>query len=98
RFSRDWSSDVCSSDLDLRNQGKFFAEIHEDTFDLIVMMAQQQQEQLDRAVKVPIGSDTPADDLLAEFKQDIADAQEAARESEARSEERRVGKECRSGW
>lgn len=68
---------------DLRNQGKFFAEIHEDTFDLIVMMIQQQQEQLDRAVKVPPSSDTPADELLAEFKRDVADAEQAARDSEA---------------
>lgn len=35
---------------DLRNQGKFFAEVHEDTFDKSVMIDQQQQEQIDRSM------------------------------------------------
>src|SRR5690606_634429 len=74
---------------DLRNQGKFFAEIHEDLFDRIVMMVQQLQEQLDRAVKVPPNSSTPADELYAEFKQDVADAEAAARESEVARDESR---------
>jgi len=28
---------------DLRNQGKFFAEVHEDAFDLLTMIAQQHE-------------------------------------------------------
>ncbi len=35
---------------DLRNQGKFFAEVHEDSFDKGVMIDQQQQEQLSRTM------------------------------------------------
>lgn len=35
---------------DLRNQGKFFAEVHEDSFDKGVMIDQQQQEQIDRGL------------------------------------------------
>jgi len=45
---------------DIKNQGAFYPEIHEDEFDSIVMMVQQQQEELDRAVKVPVsGGSTP---------------------------------------
>ncbi|SFQ45684.1 Right handed beta helix region [Geopseudomonas sagittaria] len=32
---------------DLRNQGKFFAEVHEDALDLLTMIDQQQQDELD---------------------------------------------------
>ena len=38
---------------DLRNQGAFFAETHEDVFDRLTMIAQQQQDDLDRAMKLP---------------------------------------------
>jgi hypothetical protein len=34
---------------DLRNQGKFYAEIHEDVFDLLIMIDQQQQTEIDDA-------------------------------------------------
>lgn len=34
---------------DLRNQGKFYAEIHEDVFDLLIMIDQQQQTEIDEA-------------------------------------------------
>lgn len=34
-------------DVDLRNQGKFFAETHEQVFDYLTMIDQQQQTQLD---------------------------------------------------
>ena len=38
---------------DIRNQGDFFPEIHEDEFDKLVMVAQQQQDEIDRSVKIP---------------------------------------------
>lgn len=38
---------------DIRNQGDFFPESHEDEFDRGVMVAQQQQDEIDRAVKLP---------------------------------------------
>lgn len=38
---------------DIRNQGEFFPETHEDTFDSLVMIDQQQQDELDRAIKLP---------------------------------------------
>lgn len=43
---------------DIRNQGTFFPETHEDTFDQIVMICQQLQEQMDRAVKLSSMSTT----------------------------------------
>lgn len=39
-------------ETDLRNQGAFLAENHEDVFDRLVMIAQQQQDELDRALKL----------------------------------------------
>lgn len=39
-------------ETDFRNQGEFFAEVHEDTFDKLVMYDQQQQDELDRSVKL----------------------------------------------
>src|SRR3712207_7874049 len=72
RYWRDWSSDVCSSDL---RSGMFIAS----------------------SETVPVGA-------LVEFELTLADGfvllkgkAEVVRVS-ARSEERRVGKECRSRW
>lgn len=38
---------------DIRNQGSFYPEIHENTFDKLVMMEQQQQDEIDRSLKLP---------------------------------------------
>jgi hypothetical protein len=38
---------------DIRNQGDFYPEGHEDAFDHGIMVAQQQQDEIDRSVKVP---------------------------------------------
>ena len=38
---------------DIRNQGDFFPEIHENFFDKSVMIDQQQQDELDRSIKLP---------------------------------------------
>lgn len=38
---------------DIRNQGSFFPETHEDAFDYITMICQQHQDDLDRSVKLP---------------------------------------------
>jgi hypothetical protein len=49
-----------SQETDLQNQAAFFAEVHEDTFDQLAMVDQQQQDELDRTVKLPTTID-PAD-------------------------------------
>lgn len=61
----------------LRNQGKFLAETHEDVFDTLTMIAQQQQEQISRSLTVPPYSDETSDDLIGS----IFDARDSAAES-----------------
>src|SRR5690606_41189566 len=84
RFSRDWSSDVCSSDLDspymwadeLVNVAALAVDAHYTgkVFELVVRDLQSYELYFE-------------EELLGE-----------GRVGEARSEERRVGKECRSRW
>lgn len=38
----------------IRNEGVYYAGLHEDTFDRLVMYDQQQQEQINRSLKVPV--------------------------------------------
>lgn len=38
---------------DIRNQGDFFPEIHEDSFDHAVMIAQQHEDTIGRSIKLP---------------------------------------------
>lgn len=45
---------------DIRNQGDFYPEVHEDALDKLIMIEQQQQDELDRAVKLSETID-PAD-------------------------------------
>lgn len=45
---------------DIRNQGAFFPETHENQFDKLVFIAQSQQDQIDRSAKLPETVD-PAD-------------------------------------
>lgn len=45
---------------DIRNQGSFLPETHEDEFDKQIMIAQQQQDAIDRSVSLPESVD-PAD-------------------------------------
>lgn len=45
---------------DLRNQGKFFAEVHEDALDLLTMIAQQQQSEVQRSLRVAESDPEPS--------------------------------------
>lgn len=40
-------------ETDIRNQGDFFPEVHEDAFDSVVMQNLTQQDELDRSMKLP---------------------------------------------
>lgn len=40
-------------ETDIRNQGSFFPETHEDAFDYLTMIDQQQEDVLDRSMKLP---------------------------------------------
>lgn len=62
-----------TQNTDIRNQGDFFAEIHEDAFDGMVMIDQQQQEELDRSMKIPetitgVSIDLPIPEALKLFR------------------------------
>lgn len=47
---------------DIRNQGSFLPETHEDAFDYGIMVGQQQQDQINRSLKLP---ETESGSLLA---------------------------------
>lgn len=40
-------------ETDIRNQGDFYPEVHEDVFDKLTMADQQQQDEVDRSIKLP---------------------------------------------
>src|SRR5690606_40250612 len=83
RFSRDWSSDVCSSDLDPERDGKLAAFLRGEGRVFVATSI------LERGVTVP---DV---DVIVLY----ADAERIFQEPaliQMRSEERRVGKECRA--
>ncbi len=58
---------------DFENQGGFLADTHEAAFDYLTVTQQQQKEEIDRSVKVPIGSTIDPDDLISDLSAD-ADA------------------------
>src|SRR5436309_12746999 len=76
RFSRDWSSDVCSSDLSPRHEPVKRTDRH--------LLAKTQYTQIQHSY----GSD----------QQNKPNEMHVHHECPPRSEERRVGKECRSRW
>jgi hypothetical protein len=65
-------------DTDFANQGGFFAETHEDVADKMVLMVQQLAEEVSRAVKVAIGSNTTPEALIAQLQTDAANATASA--------------------
>src|SRR5690606_39455890 len=91
RFSRDWSSDVCSSDLLEPGGGKHLAgnagnRAGADFLHVALAQAVEREG--------AIVSADEARDLKAEVAQNVAHLAVLAL---ARSEERRVGKACRCG-
>lgn len=63
---------------DIVNQGEFFASTHEDVFDRLTMIAQQQQEELSRAVKASVSDTITPDQLLDSIRQSEQTAVAAA--------------------
>lgn len=62
----------------LGNQGAYLAATQEEMHNRHTMVDLQQQEELDRAVKVPIGSTDTPEDLLQTLSDDAASAQAAS--------------------
>src|SRR3712207_7388285 len=79
RYWRDWSSDVCSSDLDTTDL---------DAFRELERL--REEGTLEEIVRVGVTSE--------EGPPEIATEADIVVKGVERSEERRVGKECRSRW
>src|SRR5690606_40162780 len=90
RFSRDWSSDVCSSDLEAVVE-QFLVVVS------ALLLARRAHDDGDEALVAALGRGGEA---VARFRGvaglDAVDGLVAPQQR--RSEERRVGKECRSRW
>src|SRR5207253_7062272 len=85
RWPRDWSSDVCSSDLIEQAKGKLAERLGLD---------------MDQAFSVLRGHARTRNLRLSDVALAFIDGSETLARTGAaqRSEERRVGKECRSEW
>lgn len=66
-----------TQETDLRNQGEFFPESHEDEFDKLVMTDQQQQDEIDRSFKLP--ETINPSDFDASLPPDITDTDSAGK-------------------
>src|SRR5260370_26618368 len=82
RFKCDWSSDVCSSDLGCATG--------EEAYSIAMLLLEEASSHTERPQIQVFATDL---DPRA-----LAIAREGAYPSTLRSEERRVGKECRSRW
>lgn len=67
-----------TQDVDLVNQGAFFAEVIERSFDLSTMLIQQLNEEIARSVKVSVGDTTDPATLIASLQAQSAAAVAAA--------------------
>src|SRR5690606_40382706 len=92
RFSRDWSSDVCSSDLIRSDDARFAGVVapldHAPTHSAIAA-ERAMLAVLDGSCRTPVGALTTLSNGTISLKGEIL--------SLDRSEERRVGKGCRTG-
>src|SRR5205085_6596410 len=92
RFDCDWSSDVCSSDL---------AEI-QAFLKIVRKLPGQAPPAFQPLSEVDLTTDRAAADMVArwqrEFRSSYSPDVQAKLWKRDRSEERRVGKECRSRW
>lgn len=65
---------VIKQSTDLENQGGYYADTQEAALDRIAMVQLQQQEELDRAVKVAISSGVDPEDYLSEAAASVTSA------------------------
>src|SRR5207253_7539986 len=97
RWPRDWSSDVCSSDL---------KTVEEQFAEFVFQLRPSQREALEKfqlvSQKAELCRRFSPEDRVKYFKHPFTDdeLQEILKdvEDQVRSEERRVGKECRARW
>src|SRR5690606_39502799 len=90
RFSRDWSSDVCSSDLaslDFVTQKLNIETVDQNKLSMIQDKVLHIVNRIEPDVKV-----------VFDFEDKVYEQNREGIQVELRSEERRVGKECRCRW
>src|SRR5690606_39662350 len=96
RFSRDWSSDVCSSDLRQRLSAEdveIFADVH------VKHARSLSSDDVGLAIEeVALRAGASAVIVTGATTGRAVDPNALKLAHKARSEERRVGKECRSRW
>jgi hypothetical protein len=68
---------------DFENQGGYDANTYEAAYDYLTILVQQLKEELDRCVKITVGSDTDPDDLISDLEDDAAAAAVSAAASAA---------------
>src|SRR5690606_40371358 len=90
RFSRDWSSDVCSSDLAERLLKLVAIAAKAAVISLQLVQARDGRD--NQSVRIAFNAGEVA--TLAALNRNL----EAQSKRLRRSEERRVGKDCRSRW
>lgn len=61
-----------------RTQGTFFPKTHENALDYLTRLCQMLKEQVDRAVKISVGSADDPDDIIASLEESEANAEAAA--------------------
>src|SRR5690606_40676237 len=94
RFSRDWSSDVCSSDLQLEQLQAQNKELQEQVDSYSAENLAEENKKLKEQVRELIAYKK---DKEKEEKMNVIDKFDSkltSEEKQSRSEERRVGKEC----
>lgn len=67
-----------SQDVDISNSGDFYPSVHEAVFDKLTAICQQQQEELDRCVKLTASSTVDPDDYLTNIQTYTSTASAAA--------------------
>src|SRR5690606_40731801 len=95
RFSRDWSSDVCSSDLG--DEVELFGGCHEHEVHVVRQVAAHGGE-LKFELEIRHCAQAPDDDAQVVLSCEVDGEPGVASHFYIRSEERRVGKGCRSRW
>src|SRR5207249_7274558 len=90
RSKRDWSSDVCSSDLD-----QIGVRVADDAVGERGGPVRQGVARAQRQLAIQHAADRGV--LVDDVATGVANVNAAVKDSE-RSEERRVGKECRARW
>src|SRR5690606_41184678 len=97
RFSRDWSSDVCSSDLYTRTYYRP-SELSGNSYAAMFTPLVAPGQTLRARVYLPEDAPDSARAALYVYDDNAGEYHQAEGQPLTRSEERRVGKECRTRW